>query len=149
MDIGERLREERQRLGISQAELGAAGGVLKQAQLKYEKGERSPDADYLAAVARVGVDVLYVLTEDRSFTPPSSISPEHRALIRDYEASSPDGKEAIRRMASATALGALAATHKHAATSTNFEGSQITFKQAPRGDIAGRDINKSGRKRKS
>lgn len=62
MSIGERLREERTRLGLNQAQLGEVGGVQKQAQLKYEKGERHPDAQYLAAVAAKGVDVLYVLT---------------------------------------------------------------------------------------
>lgn len=65
MSIGERLREERIRLGLSQAELGEAGGVQKQAQLKYEKGERQPDALYLEGVAGRGVDVLYVLTGRR------------------------------------------------------------------------------------
>lgn len=62
MSIGERLREERSRLGLSQAQLGEIGGVQKQAQLKYEKGDRQPDALYLEAVAAAGVDVLYVLT---------------------------------------------------------------------------------------
>jgi len=62
MGIGERLREERERLRLNQEQLGEIGGVRKQAQLLYEKGERSPDAQYLAAVATTGVDVLYVLT---------------------------------------------------------------------------------------
>lgn len=64
-DIGSRLREERERLGLNQAELGTSGGVQKLAQLKYEKGDRAPDADYLEAVAAKGVDVLYVLTGKR------------------------------------------------------------------------------------
>ncbi|WP_231886091.1 helix-turn-helix domain-containing protein [Bordetella ansorpii] len=114
-NFGERLREERQRLGMSQAEFGAAGGVLKQAQLKYEKGERTPDAAYLAAIAQAGADVQYLLTGSRAFTPPPPISPEHRALIRDYDASSDDGRDAIRRMAAATALGAAAAVAGHRA----------------------------------
>lgn len=72
MSIGERLREERSRLGLSQAELGEAGGVQKQAQLKYEKGDRQPDALYLEAVAAAGVDVLYVLTGERVAAPASA-----------------------------------------------------------------------------
>lgn len=101
--LGERLREERQRLGMSQAELGLAGGVQKQAQLKYEKGERSPDASYLEAIARAGVDVLYVLTGSRSFSPPEPIAPEHRALIADYDACSVADQAVIRRTAAAMA----------------------------------------------
>lgn len=57
-----RLREERLRLGLSQAAFAAACGVQKLAQLKYEKGERAPDAAYLMGAAEAGVDVLYVLT---------------------------------------------------------------------------------------
>ena len=61
-----RLKSERVRLGLTQDALGAAGGVKKNAQFKYEQGSRVPDADYLAAVASIGVDVLYVLTGERS-----------------------------------------------------------------------------------
>lgn len=64
-DIGTRLKQERKRLGLSQRELGHFGGVAANAQGRYESGERVPKADYLAAVANVGVDVLYVLTGRR------------------------------------------------------------------------------------
>lgn len=64
--IGDRLREEREQLGFNQTAFGAVGGVQKQAQLRYEKGERFPGADYLAAVARVGADVQYIVTGIRS-----------------------------------------------------------------------------------
>lgn len=60
--IGERLKAERARLTMSQTELAAVGSVGKTTQINYEKGLRSPDAAYLAAVAGVGVDVLYVVT---------------------------------------------------------------------------------------
>jgi hypothetical protein len=42
--------------------MGAIGGVRKQAQLKYEKDLRTPDAAYLSALQRAGVDIQYVLT---------------------------------------------------------------------------------------
>ncbi|PVZ19584.1 MULTISPECIES: helix-turn-helix domain-containing protein [unclassified Pseudomonas] len=60
--IGVRLREERERLALTQRAFGEIGGVEPNAQGKYESGERHPKADYLAAVAAAGVDVLYVLT---------------------------------------------------------------------------------------
>ncbi len=62
LNIGERLREERVRLRFNQAEFAAFAGVAKTSQFNYEKGERSPDAAYLAAVAEKGVDILYVVT---------------------------------------------------------------------------------------
>lgn len=39
---------------------------LKQAQLKWEKGDSSPTAVQLAALGVAGVDVLYVITGQRS-----------------------------------------------------------------------------------
>ncbi|HHW4679707.1 MAG TPA: hypothetical protein ACQGQH_09830, partial [Xylella sp.] len=37
-------------------------GVKHNAQSHYEKGERFPDANYLAAIAKTGVDISHVLT---------------------------------------------------------------------------------------
>ena len=59
-ETGLRLVEERKRLKFNQSELGEIGGVGKTTQLNYEKGNSSPDAPYLAAIAKVGIDVLYV-----------------------------------------------------------------------------------------
>lgn len=49
--IGPRLREERERLGMTQRVFGDIGGVEPNAQGKYESGERTPRIDYLAALA--------------------------------------------------------------------------------------------------
>jgi transcriptional regulator with XRE-family HTH domain len=65
MSIGARLKSERLRLGLTQAMLGAAGGVEVNAQGRYEAGARIPRADYLASIAKVGIDVLYVVTGQR------------------------------------------------------------------------------------
>ena len=65
MGIGARLKSERLRLGLTQTMLGAAGGVEVNAQGRYEAGARTPRADYLALIAKVGVDVLYVVTGQR------------------------------------------------------------------------------------
>lgn len=60
--IGERLKAERERLGLSQTAFGDLGGVKKLAQINYENNSRSPDTDYLAALAGAGVDVYFVIT---------------------------------------------------------------------------------------
>lgn len=62
MGIGERLREERQRLGLAQAEFGTKCGVSKTSQFNYESGERSPDAAYFHLADQLGVDTHYVIT---------------------------------------------------------------------------------------
>lgn len=59
---GERLRAERHRLGMAQAEFGEKCGVSKTSQFNYEVGERSPDAEYLYKASMLGVDAQYVVT---------------------------------------------------------------------------------------
>lgn len=68
MEIGERLKEERKRVGMTQTEFGAIGGVKIIAQRNYEAGNRTPDATYLAAIAAAGIDVLYVITGTRAMS---------------------------------------------------------------------------------
>lgn len=61
----ERLKEERIRLGINQADFAEMAGVQRRAQVNYESGERTPDAKYLEHIASAGVDVLYLITGER------------------------------------------------------------------------------------
>ncbi len=93
----DRLREERERLGMTQAELGEIGGVRKQAQHMYESGTRKPDMDYLTAISAVGADVLYILTGQRSapVDEAQALPPRERALIDNYRACDDDGKRVI------------------------------------------------------
>ncbi|MBF0309482.1 MAG: helix-turn-helix transcriptional regulator [Magnetococcales bacterium] len=65
-DIGDRLKEERIRLGLTQADLGVRCGVSRDAQTSYESGRRDMGTGYLAAIAEVGADVSYILTGVRS-----------------------------------------------------------------------------------
>ncbi|MFY1053594.1 transcriptional regulator [Ectopseudomonas khazarica] len=82
--IGERLREERERLGLNQGAFGELGGVKANAQGNYEKGERYPDAAYLAAVAEKGIDVLYVVTGRRTPKPSNALSIDEYDLVEHY-----------------------------------------------------------------
>ena len=63
--IGMRLKAERERLKLSQTDFGDAGGVQKLSQINYEQGKRSPDAEYLSSVAKIGADIYYVITGER------------------------------------------------------------------------------------
>lgn len=90
--IGERLRAERERLRLSQPELGVLGGVQKLAQINYEKDKRKPDAAYLAAVADAGVDVLYVLTGQRG----QCVSETPKALAQSDAVPLIDGERLAR-----------------------------------------------------
>lgn len=59
-DAGQRLREERERLGYSQKAFGDLGGVSKNTQLAYENGSSSISLDYLFKLGPVGLDIYYV-----------------------------------------------------------------------------------------
>lgn len=66
--IGGRLREERKRMKLKQADFAAFAGAARQTQSNYEKGRRSPDGEYFSAIAKAGADVQYILTGVRSCT---------------------------------------------------------------------------------
>ena len=86
MDIGQRLKKERVRLGKSQAEIAEEIGIAKKSQTNYELGHSAPSAAYLALAADVGIDVLYVLTGVSS----PSIKAGEAELLRRYRAASPE-----------------------------------------------------------
>lgn len=64
--IGERIKAERVRLKFSQEAFGDFAGVGKHSQIRYEKGERSPDGDYFSSIHALGADVLYIITGHRA-----------------------------------------------------------------------------------
>lgn len=104
MGIGLRLREERERLGLNQEGFGELGGVRKQAQLLYEKDERKPDSEYLAAIAEGGVDVLYVLTGQRQSDRPAADAAESM-LLDSYRRCALAGRQHIIQTAALLAAG--------------------------------------------
>jgi transcriptional regulator with XRE-family HTH domain len=64
--FGSRLKEERERIGLSQAKFAEACGVGKTAQFNYESNARMPDGDYLYRAGKQGVDTGYLLFSERS-----------------------------------------------------------------------------------
>lgn len=60
--LGTRLREERKRLRLTQAQIAAAVGISAPTQVGYELGARTPDAHYLTKIERLGVDERYIRT---------------------------------------------------------------------------------------
>ena len=90
--IGKRLREERNRLRLNQQQMAGRGGVQPQAQVRYEKGDRKPDASYLVGIAAHGVDVAYVLTGTRS---EALLSAEEWKLVGYFRALDRRGKTGL------------------------------------------------------
>lgn len=112
-DIGLRLKEERERMGLSQVAMGEIANVKKLTQLNYEKGERFPDALYLSTLANFGLDVLYVITGIRAA---QNLSVDEQDLINKFRSAS----LAIK----AATIGALeAGTAQQNSTKQVFHGS--------------------------
>ncbi len=101
--IGSRLRQERERLGLSQKNFGEIGGVEANAQGKYESGGRAPKADYLSRVAERGVDVLYVLTGTPTPIQLDNLSLLEEKILENYRAMFKEDQDAIRRLTSTLA----------------------------------------------
>jgi transcriptional regulator with XRE-family HTH domain len=91
MSIGERLREERERLGFNQTDFAGLGEASLRSQIEWEKGKAYPNAKILAAIAAAGADVQYILTgiraggaiaqESASYT---VLTPREAALVDNY-----------------------------------------------------------------
>lgn len=80
--IGDRLKSERERLGLTQPVLAAQAGTQKGTVINWEKGASSPTAVQLAALSALGLDVLYVVTGERSAVAMSSDEQELVGLFR-------------------------------------------------------------------
>lgn len=104
--IGERLREERTRLGLSQTEVAERCDLTRRTLLSWEKGDQYPNASVLAEMSRLGFDVLYVVTGAHLWEAvPEDVgalmSSEEAILLADYRETDDVGKQTIRIVASA------------------------------------------------
>lgn len=85
--IGERLKGERERLGLSQSDICDLTGVSRKTQFNYESGERHPDAAYLANLLGRGADIVYILSGQRgaSNTGHNASGPDSELLAQTIE----------------------------------------------------------------
>jgi transcriptional regulator with XRE-family HTH domain len=71
VDFRERLKDEIERLGVTQAEAARAAGLRDSQGIRdVLAGRKRLTAELLAALAQAGVDVLYVLIGRRSIVRP-------------------------------------------------------------------------------
>lgn len=83
MTIGLRLKEERERLGFSQTAFAGVGNTTKKSQIDYEKDLTHPKSIYLSAIAKLGADVLYIVTGERC---DSAMTSDEKELIELFRA---------------------------------------------------------------
>ncbi|ROO34500.1 transcriptional regulator [Pseudomonas sp. AF76] len=108
--VGERLREERERLGLNQTEFGLLLGVSRGTQKNYELGANSLDLRYVAALEENGVDAAFVLTGRRATPLGQLYTAVEEELILQFRGLPADDQKAIRRYVKALAAAAAAET---------------------------------------
>lgn len=82
--IGNRLQEERKRLGFNQDVFAQQVGVAKRTLAGYEGGSGDIGALVLAQAATLGLDVLYVVTGQRTPAAASSFTGDEVDLVAHY-----------------------------------------------------------------
>lgn len=90
MNVGERLREARGAMGLSQTEFAAIGGVGKFAQIRFEKNENMPGGAYLLGLHAAGIDTHYILTGLHG-----AMTAEEDALLVCYRRADDTGKKKL------------------------------------------------------
>ncbi|NCF07954.1 helix-turn-helix domain-containing protein [Kosakonia sp. MH5] len=126
MQIGDFLRAERERLGLTQTAMSKAAGVAFRTYCDYEAGKSEPKASTLAELSSFGVDVLYVLT-GRKTPDAGDFTDDEIELVKLFRAAPLAVKAAT--------LAAITAGTNAAVGSVNISGSGNR--------VAGRDYNEN------
>lgn len=90
---GERLRQERSRLGLSQKDFAALFGKKNMAVMRYEKGERVIGQDDLEALHAAGVDVYYLITGEH--IQPDLLSDDAKKLLTLWDSVEPSQRDTL------------------------------------------------------
>lgn len=139
ISYGERLKEERSRLGFSQKVLAEKAEIAYNTYSNYELGKRSPDADTLIKLWYLGIDIFYLLTNQKSVVAENY---EERALLKMFRNLNGDEKRSVLMKLERMEIDTLAFSGKSAVEQPRVqvfdsnEGNHNTV-----GNVAGRDIN--------
>lgn len=95
--VSERLREERDRKGLTQLEFATLVGVSRGTQKNYELGAAvgAMDLKYLASLEANGIDATYVLTGQRTIA--AGLTDEEFTLLEQYREIHEQDQRALRR----------------------------------------------------
>lgn len=87
-NVGERLKQERERLDLTQRQVSELAGITQTTHSRYENGERVPTLEAVFGFHQLGFDVVYLLTGERA-CPPSddTLTPHEREWLTLYRQS--------------------------------------------------------------
>lgn len=93
--IGDRLSDERKKLGLSQDALATQLCVTRLTQRNYEAGKTFPDAKYLSMFEQLGADIFYIVTGRHQVV---GLTSEEEALVAGYRSMDQALREGVLRM---------------------------------------------------
>jgi transcriptional regulator with XRE-family HTH domain len=102
--FSKRLKEERDRMKLSQKEVADLCGVSREIWGKYERNQSVPGGDVLFSFAAAGADMNYIMTGQRAHlitdeNPGYTLRPDQKALLDNLEHCPKEDQDAIKRMA--------------------------------------------------
>lgn len=101
MALGERLKEERVRLGYNQTDFAGLARASKRSQIGWEQGRSNPDGAAYEAWAKIGLDVVYVFTGTRTMVP--NLAPDEAALLDNYRHAPKEQQDILKATSAAFA----------------------------------------------
>ena len=101
--FGNRLKEQRKFLGLTQAQAAEKAGIERETWGKYERGVFMPSGDVLISFLRVGINVSDLFAVEETFRQPENIATElntdEKELLSYYRQASDNGKFVILSVA--------------------------------------------------
>ena len=98
--IGLRIKEERERLSLSQQKLAELINISKRTLIDWEKDRTSPTAVQLSALMDIGMDVMYIVAGNRSGSinaPYGTVNNADEAeMLAEYREGSEEARDAAR-----------------------------------------------------
>lgn len=89
------------RVQASQVDFAEACESSRNALMQWERGEATPNAAVLALMVGQGIDVLYVVTGQRSVDAASTLAPAERGLLAAWRGGSEKARAALVAVAEA------------------------------------------------
>ncbi len=139
MSLAERFKTERERLGLTQPRVADLTDVGKTTVINWEKGQSSPTAVQLSVLAEAGLDVLYVVTGERTSAQPAADAAE-QVLLDSYRRCNAQARQHLIATAALLAAGVAPAPAPRAkAAATGGGGQSVVGDNAIQiGSVAGK-----------
>lgn len=94
--FGSRLKEQRKKLGLTQAEAAQRAGIERETWGKYERGIFMPSGDVLISFLGMGINVgVLFSTDETEPLPNNTLTAEEQQLLNCYRRSTGKDREMI------------------------------------------------------